>query len=314
MIHTPKDMTKDVLDTAIVLVIKSNFKIDHLNNDLRAKKRVLVYEEKYGLRPTHRNAFDVIEPISKVSYEEIRDVVKAHVGNKEKTRLVYLGEDDILPVARIREELGIPGATLKELSFFLNKTMQMERMKKHNVRVPKGTQFEKEKYQKDPEAYATELEEEIGFPMFVKPSNGVCSQGIMNVENHEHLRKAFEMMNQAESVYLIQEFITGTMYGIDVAVINGEAKLICPFVKGNYVGDMKIGKPNLSMVLQSTDPIYQKMVEYTKRVIKAFENPPDSWANIEVFYTEKEEIVYCETNYRRTGSMVLHNILYNVLL
>ena len=116
----------------------------------------------------------------------------------------------------------------------------------------------------------------------------------MKVENYEKLKVAFEMMNKAKSVYLIQEYVVGTMHSIDLAIINNEIRLFCPMKKGHYVGGMQSGTPNLSFVLQSTDPVYQQMLQYARDVVKALGDTPDSWANIEVFYTEKKEIVFCE--------------------
>ena len=309
MIINPKDMTTEPLDTAIVFVFSSSFKVPSLECTLRAKKSVLLYDANFPFNQNHLMSFDVAEPIyTKMSYEELRDAVKAHVGDPEKTRLIHLGEDDLLHCAKIREDLNIPGPTLKEMGMFLNKTMQINRMREKNVRVPKGVFFEKKKYQNDPETYAVEIEQNVGLPIFCKPSNGVSAQGTMKVENKEQLKEALIMMSKAPSVYLIEEFIVGTMWGLDIAIINDEIRFFSCARKGHFVAEIFNGLPNIGIVHKSTDPIYQRMLSFAKDVVKAFGSVPDTWANLECFLTDDDEIVYCEINYRRPGSMICPGI------
>ena len=310
MLVTPKDMTKDLLETAIIYVVDSNFKTNSFSLPLRAKKKVLLCNDKLSYLPSHFHQFDVVHRLNiKFPYEDILALVKSHVTNPELTRITPLSDNDLEPCARLREDLNIPGPKMKETAVFLNKKLQVECMKEHGVRVPKGVFFDKTEFKKNPEAYKAKLINDVDLPMFCKPSIGNSSVGTIKVDSLQKLDEALKVMSQAPSVYIIEEFITGLLFGLDMAIVNDEIKLYSCAHKGHFCTEYFKGLANSAIILPPSDPVYSRMLEYAKSVVKAFSPVHDSWCNLECFLTDKDEIVYCEMNYRRTGSLITPNVL-----
>ncbi len=80
------------------------------------------------------------------------------------------------------------------------------------------------------EATIAEVEEKLGYPVFVKPSNAGSSQGVSKAHNQEELKEAIQIAKQHDYRVLIEESITGRE--IECAVLGGEK------VKASMVGEI----------------------------------------------------------------------------
>lgn len=65
-----------------------------------------------------------------------------------------------------------------------------------------------------------EVEEKLGYPVFVKPSNAGSSQGVSKAKDRKELKAAIELAKQHDHRVLIEENITGRE--IECAVLGGE--------------------------------------------------------------------------------------------
>ena len=78
------------------------------------------------------------------------------------------------------------------------------------------------------EEFKKELKEnKIEFPVFVKPRTGSASLGINKVDNIKHLEILFELSNDL----IIQEFLDGQEYGIDVYTDFVSGEIVSIFAK-----------------------------------------------------------------------------------
>lgn len=65
-----------------------------------------------------------------------------------------------------------------------------------------------------------QVEEKLGYPVFVKPSNAGSSQGVSKAHNREELKEALALAKQHDHRVLIEENITGRE--VECAVLGGE--------------------------------------------------------------------------------------------
>lgn len=84
---------------------------------------------------------------------------------------------------------------------------------------------------RDWETTAQQVEEKLGYPVFVKPSNAGSSCGVSKANDREELRTALELAKQHDTRVLIEEMICG--HEIECAVLGGEG------VQASKVGEVQ---------------------------------------------------------------------------
>ena len=145
-----------------------------------------------------------------------------------------------------------------------------------------------------------EVEEELHFPVFVKPSNAGSSCGVSKVENQEALPLAVEKALQVDRRVLIEEFIKGRelecavfsgVPGEVVASSVGEIKAAAEF----YDYDAKYNNPDSKTELNPDLPsdVEEKIQKAAKSIFLAVDG--FSLSRVDFFFTG-EEIVFNEIN------------------
>ena len=119
------------------------------------------------------------------------------------------GENRYSHIPSVFEMLGIPyfGSGPFGHTLALDKIVSKEIMRAHNIATPDFWQFKKEK----------DLEQEVKFPIIVKPSMDAGSIGIKIVENKKQLKEAFEAQKLGFSQILFGEkFIKGREFVLGI--------------------------------------------------------------------------------------------------
>ena len=122
------------------------------------------------------------------------------------------------------------------------------------------------------EQISQKIEEKLGFPVFVKPSNSGSSVGINKAENIEELKKAIEYASKYDTKILIEEEIIGRE--VECAVLgNTEVKATCVGeilpAEDFYTFDAKYNNAQ-SRVIIPAEIAAEKQEEIKKLAIKAF--------------------------------------------
>lgn len=91
--------------------------------------------------------------------------------------------------------------------------------------------------------------EKIGFPLFVKPNSGSASLNINKVTDEKTLRNLFDH----HSDLIVQEFIEGKEYGIDVYIDFISGEVISIFIKEKI--KMRAGETDKSISVKDNDLI-----------------------------------------------------------
>jgi len=128
-------------------------------------------------------------------------------------RIVAISERLLLPAARLREELRIPGMDLAQTLIFRHKVRMKEHLAARGVRVPDFAPFTV--------ANAVALLEK--YPRIVlKPVDGMSSVGVFVLETAAQVHAlAHERPDINVETYDVEEHIAGTLYHVDTVVRDG---------------------------------------------------------------------------------------------
>ena len=204
---------------------------------------------------------DRFYPVSTLDVDGIRNIA---VEEKVDMILSVCADQMLLVVAEISEQLGLPCyvnyQTSKDVS-------SKEYMKDIFVKggVPSSKYIVRSTLTPD---------DIIGlkFPLIVKPVDAYSSKGVRKCENYEELEDGFdEAVNVSRTdTAVIEEFVGGEEYSVDVYVENGVAKVLCigMLSKTPQIGKFVICRATYPS--QITDTIKDKIADTAQKIADAF--------------------------------------------
>jgi ATP-grasp domain len=141
--------------------------------------------------------------------------VAARIGGVERLFGAY--EQLQVPLAEVREALGIPGLPVQAALNFRDKARMKDVLRAH--KLPCARHAVVEKYV-DAIAFA----ERVGFPLVLKPLAGAGAQATYRVDDARALSEALDMTRpSAGNPVMVEEFITGTEHSFETISIDGVA-------------------------------------------------------------------------------------------
>ena len=212
--------------------------------------------------------------------------------------------------ALVRQSLNIPGDDPSIVEKFRDKIVMKEYLKESKIRIPKFIKFSPELYQRDNYEYLKHIEHEIGYPMFIKPTDAGGSRGVAVIRNYRDFL-SWTKANGNEKNYEVEELITGRFYHADCIVVDG--KIIKTFVcEHNLPNDIALrdGKPITTISLPEFHKDSVKYNKYMAEVLEAMAPYPQNCVfDLDFFVTGKEECVFIEMACRSPGGMMAE--IYN---
>lgn len=218
---------------------------------------------------------------------------------KENIDGVTTGFVDILmPVCyEVCKRLGLPYyATPKMLTMATNKIDFKEACKEYDVPVPTTYLIGGE--------LTDDLEEEIEFPVFVKPLDASGSRGAGVCNDVDELRRQFAeaVSYSASGNAVIEEYLTGREFLLDYIAVDGEFRLLSMFDR--YMCDDRgsaINYSNISLATSSAIDLYLEKIN--GKIINMFKSL--GFTDGLIFlqgYTKEDKISFYEMGCRLGGS------------
>lgn len=131
-------------------------------------------------------------------------------------RLLAINEQIQVPVAQVREVLGIEGMTADTVRGFRDKALMKERFRKANIPCARSCAAKSAK-----EAWA--FVEEVGFPICVKPVDGAAAQSTYRVTSAEDLQDVLRARDPSNGQPLqLEEFVTGQEHSFESFSLDGK--------------------------------------------------------------------------------------------
>ena len=160
----------------------------------------------------HWRVDDVLDPA------QLRDAVQAvaeRIGGVERLFGAY--EQLQVPLASVRESLGIPGLPVEASLNFRDKSRMKDVLRAQHLPCARHALVAK---YVDAIAFA----ERVGFPLVVKPQAGAGALGTYRVDDARSLSEALDMTRpSATQPVLLEEFITGSEHSFETISIDGQA-------------------------------------------------------------------------------------------
>ncbi|MFC7442275.1 ATP-grasp domain-containing protein [Laceyella putida] len=210
-------------------------------------------------------------------------------------RVVATAERDILRAARIREHLGIEGQSWESAIAFRDKVKMKRLLKAANVKVPPFAELES----------VIDLVlfiEEVGYPVVVKPIDGMGSRNTTILYNDED---TIAYLNEGLTPHLeVEKFIEGEMYHIDGVVLDGTIQLCWPSKYLNSCLAFQEGKYLGSYMLEPQNLLTARLQDYVTSVLRVLPTPQYTTFHAEVFHTPQDELILCEIACRTGGSRI----------
>lgn len=217
--------------------------------------------------------------------------------------------------AYLREKFNIlNGLRPKDMDAIKYKSKMKENFKKANVKVARYIL---------PINYEETLAfiNEVGYPVFVKPDNGVGASDSFSINNIDELNNFFTRNDH--HLFIMEEFIDGTILSFD-GISDDEGNVLLSFNEVFPIPVADVANKNLDDYYYALCDFDKTFLEIGKRVVKAF-NIKKRCFHIEFFKLNKPrpglaelgEIIALEVNMRPPGgntpdllSVALNNSFY----
>ncbi|MCF8247078.1 MAG: ATP-grasp domain-containing protein [Saprospiraceae bacterium] len=152
------------------------------------------------------------------NFQQVEAAAKLLAGRQGKIHRIFGAvEQAQIPVAQVRESLGIEGMDVETAHNFRDKS----RMK--NLLRAAGLPCARHQMVTD-KASAFAFAEVVGYPLVVKPPDGAASQSTYKANHTEDLEKALSLIPPKPSrPVLLEEFITGDEFSFDTFSLDGKS-------------------------------------------------------------------------------------------
>ncbi|MFI8192206.1 ATP-grasp domain-containing protein [Streptomyces sp. NPDC085946] len=212
-----------------------------------------------AVAPADDSLYDVHLAVDELDEEAVLAAVRDHLAHGGRIDAVATFHEGALHVAaRIAAELGLPGNSPEAVRAMRDKFLTGQRLAEAGVPTP-GTHVATDF------AEAQAAAAELGFPLVLKPQASASSQGVTKVENETELKAAFDNITglyepdafrdgaysvpnvahiyaypQARGV-LIQEYVSGEEFAVDMVYGGGEYRLLAihdkpyPFAEPHFI-------------------------------------------------------------------------------
>ncbi|WP_327306698.1 ATP-grasp domain-containing protein [Streptomyces sp. NBC_01298] len=235
--------------------------------------------------------YEFVKDCEFVPYAEL--MIRGSARDQPFTHLITDNEYDLERVARIREDLGIPGQSLASAVSFRDKAV----MKEVAGRTVATARFARLTTIVD----LTDFIAQTGYPVVVKPVKQGGSRDISVLRDEEELIE-FSRRHWREDL-MAEEFIEGPMYHVDAVLAPGYRFVASSRYLRSCLGVFS-GQNNGSVQLHPEDKFAARLEEFFDRVLEAFDVPEVSAYHLEVFHTPDDRLVLCEIASRVGGDRI----------
>lgn len=209
------------------------------------------------------------------------------------------GEDGT--IQGLLELLDIPyvGNEVLSSSVAMDKAMTKDLFSKYNIPQVKYASFRLHSWKENEEDCYDLVEKEIGYPCYVKPSNGGSSVGISRAENREELKTSFKEAFLYDRKIIVEEEVVAREMQISV-VGNNHPKASVP---GEFIMERSFFDYNAKYIDGKLIPVIPARLtpEISDKVretaVKAFKILNcHGLARVDIFVTDENEIFVNEVN------------------
>ena len=201
--------------------------------------------------------------------------------------------------AQLRKDFNVEGLKIDEIESMKYKSKMKEVFNQAGLNTARGK-------------VVNSLEEaenfisEVGFPVVVKPDNGVGAVETFKLKNHEELEGFFEEKQDLD--YIMEEYIKGKIYTFD-GLTDKEGNIVFSSSMSYKGGIMETVNEGLDMYYHIPKELPEDIVEVGMKTAAAFELK-ERFFHFEYFKLDDGRIVALEVNVRPPGGLTLDMFNY----
>jgi biotin carboxylase len=222
--------------------------------------------------------------------EAVRDLHR----RRPISRLLAFSERHILPMAVLRDELGIPGQRPAAAQLLRDKLAMKAAVAAHGIRVPESM----------PICSPLDAEPLLGHhdAVVLKPRLGTGSEGVSVVRTMAELAE-LALANRDWDGYEAEEFIAGPMFHVDSVRHRGRPHMVSVARYLAPTTGFADGQPLLA-VMESDAEVLAAVEDFAEAVHRAVD-VDDGVTHLECFRTASGELVFCEIAGRAGGGAIV---------
>lgn len=236
---------------------------------------------------------DYGDPILAPDYTELKGRVRAIAAGRPIHGLSVSLEPLIMPIAELREELGIPGNRPDEVDGLQDKHLMKALVQAKGLRVP----LEFTDFAEIRRALARRIE------LVVKPRRGYGSRNVRFVRDIEEFDRIFrpDLHPRLLDECIVEERIYGSVFHIDSLVQNGRPLESAVFGYNHPPHIFVAGQPRYAASIDP-GPFRDRIVEFNRQCLEAL-SPGSMVTHLEVYLTPDDDLVFGEIGARPGGGL-----------
>lgn len=211
-------------------------------------------------------------------------------------RIITHVEYDMVRAGALRQYLGLQGQTYESSLAFRNKVVMKEKLSQAGFKIPPYMAT-------NSGLDLIRFSDKHGFPLVLKPRSAAGALGIHLLKNPLDLKKFLSSHYNCHyfADWEAEAFVEGKVYHID-GIFHKDYIFSWPSLYTNSCLETALeGKILGSYLLEPANPITSKLIDYSKRLLKALPTPDETVFHLEVFVDRDEEIIFCEIASRVGG-------------
>jgi hypothetical protein len=228
--------------------------------------------------------------------DAVLDAARAAAKRHRPRAILALAEIDVDRAAVLRGELNLPGLGTVAATVYRDKVPMKVFARAAGIRVPDFA----------PVTNADEIADFMASHpgrVVVKPRGGSGSTGVYVLDGLEQAADLAGVVSTEP--YEVEEFVEGVLHHVDAFRVDG---VPVAAVASRYTGQGCLehwtDAPFGSRTLDTADPLSDRLVQETWRLVDALPSPPTVCVHAEFFVTADGEIVLCEVAARIGGGPI----------
>ena len=206
-------------------------------------------------------------------------------------------------VAYICNKLNFIGLSEVSAKICTDKYLQRKTLLENSIEVPKFIKFNGNEFD-------VKSIKEFNFPLIIKPLNSSGSRGVIKINHTDDIKNAIKesLKYTSDKLLLIEEFISGKEYSVEILVQNKEIHIIAITQKELLKSTYSFVETRHIIPAQISDNIKERIINYSKSIIKTI-GLDNSAAHLELKITNKGEPILIEIGARLGGDYITSDLI-----
>jgi D-ala D-ala ligase C-terminus len=254
----------------------------------------------------HKNYFSKTIYLSQINEQSVlaeinNEIVStvSSLSDTAQTRLLITNDEYCLSLVNtLNQRFGNDVYEQNTLDCYLNKIKMKDQLRGSEIVVPNYIHCSALSHQE----IIDSVKQKMKFPVIGKPTQEANNRGVKILESNTELTNWLEKNKQVDLE--IEEFIHGTLYHCNSAIIDGVLQTL---IVGEYLNpclDFSLGKPIGSIFLQTNSPLYQEIAQFNEKIITKLGKLNHRVFHLELFRKKNGELVFLEIAARAPGGLL----------